>query len=160
MIVGFLVVLWMGFKIAKYAPDAAGQLVAFGCSSMLAIQMLLNVCGVIGIFPLSGKPIPFISYGGSSIMSSIMLVGLIFSVSHESGLVLAELGGVRQNLRSRDDDETSTFESGQVGEVTVRSARLARPHSTLRLVGGGRADREASSPGPPDRKSTRLNSSH
>lgn len=84
-------------------------------------------------------------------MSSIMLVGLIFSVSHESGLVLAELGGVRQNLRSRDDDETSTFESGQVGEVTVRSARLARPHSTLRLVGGGRADREASSPGPPGR---------
>ena len=151
VIVGFLVVLWAGFKIARYAPDAAGQLVALGCSSMLAIQMLLNVCGVIGIFPLSGKPIPFISYGGSSIMSSIMLVGLIFSVSCESGLSLTELDGARQNLRVRDDDELSTSESGQVGEVTVRSARLARPHSTLRLVGGGRTDHKAPSPDPPGR---------
>ena len=84
-------------------------------------------------------------------MSSIMLVGLVLSVSCESGLALAELGGARQDLRAREDGEVPTSESGQVGEVTVRSARLARPHSALRLVGGGRTDRKAPSPDPPGR---------
>ena len=90
MLAGFAVLLWAGYRIAINAPDLAGRLVAMGCSSILVIQMLLNVCGVIGIFPLSGKPIPFVSYGGSSIMSSIMIVGLIFSVSKESRMPLSE----------------------------------------------------------------------
>ena len=59
---------------------------ACGCTSILVIQMFLNVSGVLGLFPLSGKPIPFVSYGGSSIISSLMLAGLVMSVSLRSEL--------------------------------------------------------------------------
>ena len=63
-----------GFQIARYAPDLSGRLVAAGCTTLVIVQLLLNVCGVLGLFPLSGKPIPFLSYGGSSILASMMIV--------------------------------------------------------------------------------------
>ena len=55
------------------ARTFAGRLIAAGCTTLVVIQMLLNVAGVIGIFPLSGKPIPFVSYGGPSVIASLML---------------------------------------------------------------------------------------
>lgn len=77
----FLALLYFGYRIARSAPDLSGKLLAAGCSSMLVIQMLINVCGVLKVIPLSGKPIPFISYGGSSIMASLIIAGLVLSVS-------------------------------------------------------------------------------
>ena len=50
--------MWAGYQIARFAPDLCGRLVAAGCTSIIMIQLLLNVCGVLGLFPLSGKPIP------------------------------------------------------------------------------------------------------
>ena len=90
VLVAFAVMLYAGFQIARFAPDLCGRLIACGSVSLLVIQMLLNVSGVIGNFPLSGKPIPFLSYGGSSIISSLMLVGLVYSVSRQSRLPLTE----------------------------------------------------------------------
>ncbi len=86
LLAAFCLLLWAGLKIAENAPDLMGRLIAAGCTSLLIIQLLLNVSGVLGIFPLSGKPVPFISYGGSSIVSSLMLVGLVVSVSLRSTL--------------------------------------------------------------------------
>lgn len=80
----FAVILWAGFRIAKNAPDLLGSLVASGCTLLLVFSMLLNVCGVIGIFPMSGKAIPFLSYGGSAVMGSLLTVGAIMSVSLNS----------------------------------------------------------------------------
>ena len=84
VLLAFFCLVWLGFRIARTAPDPSGTLIASGCVSLLAIQLLVNVCGVLGIIPLSGKPVPFISYGGSSIMSSLLLVGLVVSVSRAS----------------------------------------------------------------------------
>lgn len=86
VLAAFLVLLWMGFRIARLAPDLSGRLIAAGSSTLLVVQLLVNVCGVLGLMPLSGKPVPFISYGGSSIMGSLILVGLVVSVSRSSGL--------------------------------------------------------------------------
>ncbi len=123
VIVGFVAIAWAGLRIARYAPDMAGQLIALGCTSLLVIQMLLNVSGVIGVFPLSGKPIPFLSYGGSSIMSSAMLVGLMLSVSKESRLSLTEYDERRQGLRvvGKTGDDLAPVE--HVGQATPRSRR-------------------------------------
>ena len=57
---------------------------ASGSAVILAVQFLINALGILNVFPMTGKPLPFISYGGSSIIVSLMLAGLILRVSYES----------------------------------------------------------------------------
>ena len=123
VLAGFLLFLWAGLEIARHAPDLAGRLVAAGCTSIVLVQLFLNVLGVIGFFPLSGKPIPFVSYGGSSIIASLMLVGLIMSVSLHSSLPETAHDRERRSLRAVDGAE----------RPAERPAR-----SGLRVVEGGR----------------------
>lgn len=122
VVVGFAFIVWAGYRIARYAPDLTGRLIAVGCSSLLVIQMLVNVCGVLGLIPLTGKPIPFISYGGSSAIASLMLVGMIVSVSRHSSLPETEHDRARQGFTARGRDEGDLGLS-YVGDVTPRSAR-------------------------------------
>ena len=119
MITAFVVLLWAGLKIARYAPDLAGQLAAVGCTVIIVAQMLLNVSGVLCMFPLSGKPIPFVSYGGSSIMSSLMLAGVVMSVSLQSKLPQTEYDDRRSEWSVTSAPRQESF----VGEPTPRSAR-------------------------------------
>ena len=119
MITAFVVLLWAGLKIARYAPDLAGQLAAVGCTVIIVAQMLLNVSGVLCMFPLSGKPIPFVSYGGSSIMSSLMLAGVVMSVSLQSNLPQTEYDDRRSEWSVTSAPRQESF----VGEPTPRSAR-------------------------------------
>jgi cell division protein FtsW len=86
MLAVFALLGWAGFQIAKNAPDLAGRLIAAGCTSLLIIQLLVNIGGVLGMIPLTGKPVPFISYGGSTILSCLMLSGITLSVSRASRL--------------------------------------------------------------------------
>ena len=87
LVVGlFAVIIWSGMRIARFAPDLSGRLIAAGCTTLIGFQFLVNVCGILGITPMTGKPLPFISYGGSSILSCMLLVGLIVSVSRASTL--------------------------------------------------------------------------
>lgn len=159
LLAGFAVFMWAGLEIARRAPDFAGRLVAAGCTSLVMIQLLLNVCGVLGLFPLSGKPIPFVSYGGSSMIASLMIVGLIASVSVHSRLPETEHDRARRSWRAVGEggpDGAGASGPGLsfVGEVTPRSQRRAgdagagraatgspgRGRSGLRMVeGGGRA---------------------
>ncbi|MGO5267303.1 FtsW/RodA/SpoVE family cell cycle protein [Parafannyhessea umbonata] len=119
MVAAFVVLLWAGLKIARYAPDLAGQLAAVGCTFIIVAQMLLNVSGVLCMFPLSGKPIPFVSYGGSSIMSSLMLAGVVMSVSLQSKLPQTEYDDRRSEWSVTSAPRQESF----VGEPTPRSAR-------------------------------------
>lgn len=136
MILTFCALLWAGLKIAENAPDLMGRLIAAGCTSLIVIQLLLNVCGVIGIFPLSGKPVPFVSYGGSSIISTLMLVGLVLSVSFRSTLPQTRYEERRSKLRLAVDDTASDAFSAHVGGST---AGRAMPRST-RLAGTRQAN--------------------
>ena len=77
----FLLVLWAGMRIARTAPDNFGTMVAGGCTIMIAFQAFLNIAMVIGWFPVVGKPLPFISSGGSSLVAMLIMVGIILSVS-------------------------------------------------------------------------------
>lgn len=80
----FLVFLRGGLLIASQARTPFGGLVAASLTAMVVFQAFLNIACVVGLMPTTGKPLPFISSGGSSLISSLVLVGLILSVSFDS----------------------------------------------------------------------------
>ena len=81
VIVLFIIVLVCGLRIAALAPDAIGTMIAGGITTMLVFQAFLNIGCTIGVLPTTGKPLPFISSGGSSMIASLIMVGLVLSVS-------------------------------------------------------------------------------
>jgi len=76
----YAVLLLRGFDIAAAALEPAGRLVALGATSLLGAQVLINVGMVTGLLPVVGIPLPFMSYGGSSMLISMMTLGLLLSV--------------------------------------------------------------------------------
>ena len=133
----FAVIAWAGYRVARYAPDLPGRLIAAGCTSILWIQMLINVCGVIGLIPSSGKPIPFVSYGGSSIIASLILVGLVVSVSRKSTLAESVYEQNRRKMRLTSEDDWRDYDESTAGTPTRRSERGSRSATSLTLVNGG-----------------------
>jgi cell division protein FtsW len=81
VVAAFGILLYAGIRIAMGARDPFGRLVAGALAGMIAFQAVLNMAAVTGVFPVTGKPLPFISYGGSSMLVTLMCVGLILSVS-------------------------------------------------------------------------------
>ena len=70
-----------GFSIARKCQDPFGTLLAVGISSMIAIQAMINLGGLTGLIPITGVPLPFISYGGSSILLLLICMGLLVNIS-------------------------------------------------------------------------------
>lgn len=84
VIVAFLVFLRGGFLIASQSKSMFSGFVAAGLTTMIVFQAFLNIACVVGLFPTTGKPLPFISSGGSSMISSLLLVGIILAISFDS----------------------------------------------------------------------------
>ena len=82
----FVVLLWRGLLIARRAADPFGSLLAMGVLAWLSCQLLLNVGGVTRLIPLTGIPLPFLSYGGSSLAVTLTAVGVLLSVSRRAAL--------------------------------------------------------------------------
>jgi rod shape determining protein RodA len=74
------IVLWRGLRIAQQASDPFGRLVAVGVVSWFAFQSFVNIGMTLGIMPVTGLPLPFVSYGGSSMFANLMAVGLLLNV--------------------------------------------------------------------------------
>ena len=81
----FGLVLWRSLTIAARAPDAFGRLVATGVVCWWAFQAFINVGMTLGIMPVTGLPLPFVSYGGSSMFANMLAVGLLQNVRLRSG---------------------------------------------------------------------------
>ncbi|MBM3257943.1 MAG: putative lipid II flippase FtsW [Candidatus Nealsonbacteria bacterium] len=77
----FLIFLWRGFKIAKGAKDRFSQLLAVGITSWVVFQAFVNMGAMIGLLPLTGIPLPFISYGGSSLVMILASLGILLNIS-------------------------------------------------------------------------------
>lgn len=148
----FLAMIAAGFYIARRSPTLHGQLVATGCSFILLIQFIINSFGILGLLPMTGKPLPFISYGGSSVLTSLILAGLILRVSVESNVEtsadrrragMSVMGRAAGVVDERDDV------SGHVGRSTAGPAlpRSSRGRSDL-----GAVDRPSSRRRPPARR--------
>ncbi|MFA5773828.1 MAG: FtsW/RodA/SpoVE family cell cycle protein [Ilumatobacteraceae bacterium] len=76
----FGIVLWRTWRIAQLARDRLGLLISAGIFTMLSWQIFQNIGMTLGLTPVSGLPLPFISYGGSHLVSSAMLIGLVQSI--------------------------------------------------------------------------------
>ena len=77
----FLIFLWRGFKIAKDSKNMFSQLLALGITSWIILQAFINIGAMISILPLSGIPLPFISYGGSALVTELIGVGILLNIS-------------------------------------------------------------------------------
>ncbi|HWA25588.1 MAG TPA: rod shape-determining protein RodA [Lacunisphaera sp.] len=76
----FGVVLWNGLRIAGLARDRFGTLIALGVTVLIAVHVFVNIAMTIGLVPVKGIPLPFISYGGTFVLSCCLLQGLVQSV--------------------------------------------------------------------------------
>lgn len=76
----FAVIVFCGAKISAQAPDVFGQLLAFGMTLIIGLQAVINIGVVTGLMPTKGLALPFISYGGSSLVASMLAVGILLNV--------------------------------------------------------------------------------
>jgi cell division protein FtsW len=81
LILLFLILIWRGLRVALSAPDMFGSLVAAGIISMITIQVMINVAVVTASMPPTGLPLPFISYGGSSLAIFMASIGVLLNIS-------------------------------------------------------------------------------
>ena len=80
MLMMFLFVFWRGLRIARHARDPLGSLLAAGAVSMLIFHTVVNVGMSVNIMPITGIPLPFVSYGGSNLLASFIAFGLLQNV--------------------------------------------------------------------------------
>jgi cell division protein FtsW len=80
----FLFFAWRGLKVAKEASDKFLKLTALGITSWIIIQTFVNIGAMIGLVPLTGIPLPFISYGGSALAIELMAMGVLLNISKET----------------------------------------------------------------------------
>jgi cell division protein FtsW len=76
----FVALLYAGVRIALRAPDAFGRILAGGITAWFGVQALLNLGAVTGVLPVTGVPLPFMSFGGSSLIVSLIAVGVLLSI--------------------------------------------------------------------------------
>lgn len=84
LIVLFVVIIWRGFYIAIHAKDNFGKLLAGGITTFLAVQMIINLAAQTVLMPLTGIPLPFISYGGSALIIDLCSIGILLNISKNS----------------------------------------------------------------------------
>jgi len=77
----FLALLWRGLRIAVTAPDKFGQYVVIGIISWFVIQAFVNIGSMVGLLPMTGVPLPFVSYGGTALAISMIGIGVILNIS-------------------------------------------------------------------------------
>jgi cell division protein FtsW len=81
----FSLLVYRGIRISLRHPDEFGRLLAFGLTALLALQALVNMAVVLGLLPTKGLALPFLSYGGSAMVVSLISAGMLYGLSRESG---------------------------------------------------------------------------
>jgi len=83
IIILFIIFIWRGISVAMKARDSYGTLLAIGITSVIAVQSLINIAVVTGSMPVTGVPLPFISYGGTSLVINMMAIGILLNISRQ-----------------------------------------------------------------------------
>ncbi|MBL7170954.1 MAG: putative lipid II flippase FtsW [Candidatus Omnitrophica bacterium] len=81
IVILFISLLWQGIKVARFARDSFGYYLAMGITFLISIQAMLNMGVVSGLFPNKGTPLPFISFGGSSLIVNLFSIGILLNIS-------------------------------------------------------------------------------
>src|SRR6478672_9388129 len=80
----FCVIAWRGLRTAMRAPDRFGSFVALGITAMITLQALFNISVTLGLLPTKGIPLPFVSFGGSSLLINLLGMGILLNVSQHT----------------------------------------------------------------------------
>lgn len=83
-IIGFIILMVRGFRIARQAPDSFGRMLAAGITSWFTFQAFINIGALSGLMPLTGIPLPLISYGGSALIISLAAAGILLNISKQT----------------------------------------------------------------------------
>ncbi|MFH1522263.1 MAG: putative lipid II flippase FtsW [Patescibacteria group bacterium] len=84
LVVLYIYIFYRGYLISKYAPDGFGRILAIGIVSWITLQALINIGGMVNLLPMTGVPLPFISYGGSAIISALIAMGILVNISKQT----------------------------------------------------------------------------
>lgn len=84
VVILFIVLIMRGYKISSYAPDRYGSLLAFGITTNIAIQVVMNIAVVSNFIPVTGVSLPFFSYGGTALLILMVNMGLLLNISKQS----------------------------------------------------------------------------
>ncbi len=79
----FVFLIWRGFRIARSAPDTFGRLLTLGISSWIGVQTVINLSAMVALLPLTGVPLPLVSYGGSSLIILLSALGIVVNISKQ-----------------------------------------------------------------------------
>jgi cell division protein FtsW len=130
---------YAGFRTAQRAKDYYGKVLAAGLTSLILAQAVLNLFAVMGLAPLTGVPLPFVSYGNSSLLISLASVGLILNVAraNERGVAASNPGRGAGRLRVLDGGQSSPRGRSVASGAKGRDSR-GRNRRTRRAGNGGR----------------------
>ena len=84
LIFGYLFLVYRGFKIAQNAPDNFAKLLVIGIMAWIIIQSFVNIGAMVGLLPLTGVPLPFISYGGTALAVLLAGCGIVINISRQT----------------------------------------------------------------------------
>src|SRR5690606_10683774 len=76
----YALLIWRGLRILTMAENLYGALIAAGVTAMIMFQLFVNVGMSVGIMPITGVPLPLMSYGGASVLTTLMAIGLLQSI--------------------------------------------------------------------------------
>ncbi len=99
----FALFLWRGIRTALLAPDRFGMLLSLGIVTSIVAQALFNISVVLSLVPTKGIPLPFISYGGSSLVPTLAAVGILLNVSQHASGTIADFRTPIANLKKKYD---------------------------------------------------------
>jgi cell division protein FtsW len=85
LLIGFVVIFWRGLRAAFRMRDDFGRYLALGVTVVIVTQAFINMSVVLGMMPTKGIPLPLVSYGGSSLLSTLALLGILMNVSEHAG---------------------------------------------------------------------------
>jgi len=129
LVMAFVAFAWAGFRVALTCRDPFGKRLAAGMTTLVCGQAVINLAAVLGIAPLTGIPLPFVSYGGSSLIVLLTAVGVLLNIAVNERVVEA-----RMRDRGRRDSRTRQAGARRGG----RAARPGRERDVRRIPGSRR----------------------
>lgn len=126
VIILFALLAWRGIKIAMRAPDAFGQNLAIGITTMISVYAAINIGVVLRLLPTTGIPLPFISYGGSALLITMISCGILLNISAHVRMPLIERIGVPDEYDTSEGIDAS-LDSRRRNRRTSDSGDKYRP---------------------------------
>ena len=130
LIFAYVLFAWAGLKVALECRDPFGKRLAAGITSLICCQAGINLAAVLGLAPLTGIPLPFVSYGGSSLVVELFSVGILLNIAGNGARAAAEMPD-----RGRGNGRTRAAGAGG----RRRAAEPQRPRDVRRVAGSRRS---------------------